>query len=52
MRIALWHNLPPGGGKRAFYDQVAGLVKLGHYVESWCPPSCGPAIPPTERPRD
>ena len=39
MRIALWHNLPPGGGKRAFYDQVAGLVKLGHYVESWCPPS-------------
>ena len=39
MRIALWHNLPPGGGKRAFYDQVAGLVKLGHHVESWCPPT-------------
>lgn len=39
MRIALWHNLPPGGGKRAFYDHVAGLVKLGHHLESWCPPT-------------
>jgi glycosyltransferase involved in cell wall biosynthesis len=39
MRIALWHNLPSGGGKRAFYSQVAGLVKLGHHVESWCPPT-------------
>ena len=37
MRIAVWHNLPSGGGKRALYDQVAGLVKLGHQVESWCP---------------
>ena len=39
MRIAIWHNLPSGGAKRALYDQVAGLVKLGHYVESWCPPT-------------
>ena len=39
MRIAIWHNLPSGGGKRALYDQVAGLVKLGHHLESWCPPS-------------
>jgi glycosyltransferase involved in cell wall biosynthesis len=39
MRIALWHNLPSGGAKRALYDQVAGLLKLGHEVESWCPPS-------------
>ena len=37
MRIAVWHNLPSGGGKRALYDQVSGLVARGHQVESWCP---------------
>jgi glycosyltransferase involved in cell wall biosynthesis len=36
MRIAVWHNLPSGGGKRALYDYVRGLVKRGHEVESWC----------------
>lgn len=39
MRIAVWHNLPSGGGKRALYHHVKGLVERGHYVESWCPPS-------------
>lgn len=39
MRIAVWHNLPSGGGKRALYDHVSGLVARGHHVESWCPPS-------------
>jgi glycosyltransferase involved in cell wall biosynthesis len=39
MRIAVWHNLPSGGAKRALYDQVSGLLKLGHQLESWCPPS-------------
>jgi len=39
MRIAVWHNLPSGGGKRALYDQVCGLVSRGHEVEVWCPPS-------------
>lgn len=37
MRIAVWHNLPSGGGKRALFDHVRGLVARGHYVESWCP---------------
>ncbi|MBI5806389.1 glycosyltransferase family 4 protein [candidate division TA06 bacterium] len=37
MRIAVWHNLPNGGGKRALYDQVKGLLSLGHHVEAWCP---------------
>jgi glycosyltransferase involved in cell wall biosynthesis len=37
MRIAVWHNLPSGGGKRALYNHVRGLKKLGHYLESWCP---------------
>lgn len=39
MNIAVWHNLPSGGGKRALFHHVKGLIKRGHYVESWCPPS-------------
>ncbi len=39
MRIAVWHNLPSGGGKRALYDQVAGLTARGHHIEAWCPPT-------------
>ena len=39
MKIAVWHNLPSGGGKRALYHHVLGLVKQGHIVESWCPPT-------------
>ncbi len=37
MKIAVWHNLPSGGGKRALYDHVRGLIERGHTVESWCP---------------
>jgi glycosyltransferase involved in cell wall biosynthesis len=37
MKIAVWHNLPSGGGKRALWQHVAGLVSRGHHVESWCP---------------
>jgi glycosyltransferase involved in cell wall biosynthesis len=37
MRIAVWHNLPSGGGKRALYYHVRGLVERGHTVEAWCP---------------
>src|ERR1039458_290172 len=36
MRIAVWQDLPSGGGERALYDHVSGLVAHGHYVESWC----------------
>jgi len=39
MKIAVWHNLPSGGGKRALYDHVHGLVSRGHDVEVWCPPT-------------
>ena len=39
MRIAVWHNLPSGGGKRALYDHVRGLVARGYEVEAWCPPT-------------
>lgn len=39
MKIAVWHNLPSGGGKRALYYHVRGLVQRGHIVEAWCPPT-------------
>ena len=39
VKIAVWHNLPSGGGKRALYYHVRGLVERGHTVESWCPPT-------------
>lgn len=35
MKIAVWHNLPSGGGKRALYYHVRGLVKRGHEVACW-----------------
>ena len=39
MKIAVWYNLPSGGGKRALYEHVRGLVARGHTVEAWCPPT-------------
>lgn len=36
MKIAVWHNLPSGGGKRALYYHVRGLVERGHQVSCWC----------------
>lgn len=39
MKIAVWHNLPSGGGKRALYHHVKGLLDRGHTIESWCPPT-------------
>jgi glycosyltransferase involved in cell wall biosynthesis len=35
MKIAVWHNLPSGGGKRALYYHVRGLVERGHNLECW-----------------
>src|SRR2546423_2127979 len=35
MKIAIWHNLPSGGGKRALYQHVQGLVERGHTLEAW-----------------
>ena len=39
MKIAVWHNLPSGGGKRVLYDYVRGLLERGHEIEAWCPPT-------------
>jgi glycosyltransferase involved in cell wall biosynthesis len=35
LKIAVWHNLPSGGGKRALYHHVKGLVARGHSLECW-----------------
>jgi glycosyltransferase involved in cell wall biosynthesis len=39
MRIAVWHNLPSGGGKRQLYDHVRGLAEHGHTFEFFSPSS-------------
>jgi glycosyltransferase involved in cell wall biosynthesis len=35
LKIAVWHNLPSGGGKRALYYHVRGLVGRGHKLACW-----------------
>jgi glycosyltransferase involved in cell wall biosynthesis len=35
LKIAVWHNLPSGGGKRALYYFVRGLVARGHELACW-----------------
>jgi len=37
MKVAVWHNLPSGGGKRQLHGHVKGLVARGHTVECWSP---------------
>lgn len=37
MKIAVWHALPSGGGKRALYGHIRGLVSRGHQIRSWAP---------------
>lgn len=44
MRIGVWHNLPSGGGMRALHDHLAGLLRRGHQVLVWAPPSTGPSL--------
>ena len=44
MRVAVWHNLPSGGGQRALYDHVSGLLRHGHTVEIWSPPTADRAM--------
>jgi glycosyltransferase involved in cell wall biosynthesis len=35
LKIAIWHNLPSGGGKRALYYFVRGLTERGHQLACW-----------------
>jgi glycosyltransferase involved in cell wall biosynthesis len=38
MRIAVWHNLPSGGGRRLLGDQLRHLVAAGHQLHVWTTP--------------
>lgn len=38
LRIAVWYNLPSGGGKRALHDHLRGLKARGHEIVAWRPP--------------
>jgi glycosyltransferase involved in cell wall biosynthesis len=49
MKIAVWHNLPSGGGKRALYHHVKGLVERDHTLESWCPSSADQTFLPLNK---
>lgn len=35
MKIAVWHNLPSGGGARALNYHLQGLLQAGHTIEVW-----------------
>lgn len=37
MKIAVWHNLPSGGGARALNYHLQGLLNQGHHIEIWSP---------------
>ena len=37
MNIALYHNLPSGGVRRAMVEMVKGLVVRGHTLDEYCP---------------
>ena len=37
MKIAVFHNLPSGGAKRALYGLVDYLVKSGNSVDAYVP---------------
>lgn len=37
MNIALYHNLPSGGARRAMVEMVKGLMARGHTVDEYCP---------------
>lgn len=37
MNIALYHNLPSGGARRAMVEMVKGLAARGHTLDEYCP---------------
>jgi len=48
VKVAVWHDLPSGGGRRALHDQVRGLVAAGHEVAVWCPPQADRSFLPLD----
>jgi glycosyltransferase involved in cell wall biosynthesis len=39
VNIAVYHNLPSGGAKRALFNYTKGLTEQGHGVDVYAPPS-------------
>jgi glycosyltransferase involved in cell wall biosynthesis len=48
MNIALYHNLPSGGARRAMAEMVRGLAARGHTVDEWCPETADLAFLPLD----
>ncbi len=48
MKIALYHNLPSGGARRAMVEMVKGLVARGHIVDEYCPETADLSFLPLE----
>lgn len=44
MRIAIWHNLISGGGKRALTYHVKALAARGHHIEIWSPDTAADSL--------
>lgn len=48
MNIALYHNLPSGGARRAMVEMVKGLAARGHTVDEYCPETADLSFLPLE----
>lgn len=48
MNIALYHNLPSGGARRAMVEMARGLAAHGHTVDEWCPETADLAFLPLD----
>jgi glycosyltransferase involved in cell wall biosynthesis len=48
MRIAVFHNLPSGGAKRALYGLVDYLVNSGHVIDAFVPSTANESFLPLE----
>ena len=49
LRIALYHDLPSGGGKRTVEAHVRGLVERGHHVHLFMPSTAEESFLPVAR---
>ena len=48
MKIALYHNLPSGGARRAMVEMVKGLAARGHVIDEYCPETADRSFFPLE----
>lgn len=45
MRVAVWHNLPSGGGRRLLGDHLRHLITAGHELRVWTTPMAFDDLP-------